>query len=215
MPASLHQHFSAARFYAILDTGYAPVERLAEICRAVLAGGADVVQLRAKAATTEQRIALLQELEPVCTAAHVPLICNDDLAAALEVPNVGLHIGQDDFPAREARAALGPGRALGLSTHSLAQAQSALALGRVLTYFATGPVFATPTKPDYAAVGLELVQAVAAINPSLPWFCIGGIQRQNVGQVRAAGARAVVAVSEVLLAPDPALVVRELRSRLG
>jgi thiamine-phosphate pyrophosphorylase len=207
----LRQQFSNARFYAILDTGYAPVERLAALGRAVLAGGAEVVQLRAKNSTTPQRIGLLRELAPLCAAAGVPLICNDDLAAALAVPGVGLHVGQDDLPAGEARVALGPDRALGLSTHSLAQAQAALELGAVLTYFATGPVFATQTKPDYPAVGLELVRTVAKINPSLPWFCIGGIHRGNVAQTRVAGARAVVAVSEVLCASDPAAVVRELR----
>lgn len=212
VPAASATRFSAARFYAILDTGYAPSERLADLCRAVLAGGAEVVQLRAKTATTAQRVALLRELAPLCTTANVPLIGNDDLAAVLAVPGVGLHIGQDDLSPLAARAALGPDRALGLSTHSLAQAQAALALGDVLTYFATGPVFATQTKPDYPAVGLELVRMVAKLHPALPWFCIGGIHRGNAAQVRAAGARAIVAVSDVLLSPDPAAVVRELRS---
>ncbi len=212
--AASFRNLSAARFYAILDTGYAPAGRLVEIGHAVLAGGADIVQLRAKNSTTAARIALLRGLAPICAAAGVPLVCNDDLAAAMAVPGVGLHIGQDDLPACEARAALGPGRPLGLSTHSLAQAQAALALGEVLTYFATGPVFATQTKPDYPAVGLSLVGTVAQLQPALPWFCIGGINRRNVAEVRAAGGRAVVAVSEVLCAPDPAGVVHELRAAM-
>ncbi len=214
MPASPDHRLAAARFYAILDPGYAPPEKLAPLCRAVLAGGADVVQLRAKAWPTSARVTLLRALAPLCADAGVPLVCNDDLAAALAVPGVGLHVGQDDLPPREARAALGPGRVLGLSTHSLPQARAALALGGVLSYFATGPVFATLTKPDYPAVGLDLVRAVAALNPVLPWFCIGGINRANAASVKAAGARAIVAVSEVLLAPDPAAVVRELRGGL-
>jgi len=202
---------STARFYAILDTGYAPADRLPDICQAVLAGGADIVQLRAKTATTAHRIALLRVLAPVCMAAGVPLVCNDDLAAALAVPGVGLHVGQDDLAPSAARAVLGPDRVLGLSTHSLAQARGALALGDVLSYFAVGPVFPTGTKPDYPSVGLELVRAVAALAPARPWFCIGGINQSNVADVRAAGARAVVAVSTVLLAADPETVVRELR----
>jgi thiamine-phosphate pyrophosphorylase len=200
---------ATAKFYAILDTQYAPAARLAEICRAVLAGGAGVVQLRAKAFTTGERIKLLKELTPLCTAAGVTLICNDDLEAALAVPGVGLHVGQDDLPPREARLALGPERVLGLSTHSLAQAQAALALRDALNYFAVGPVFKTGTKPDYAPVGLELVRTVAALRPVLPWFCIGGISRQNAAAVRAAGASALVAVSEVLRADDPEIAVRE------
>jgi thiamine-phosphate pyrophosphorylase len=203
---------SAARFYAILDPGYAPVSRFPEICRALLAGGAGIVQLRAKDATTAQRVEILVRLAPLCAAAGAPLICNDDLEAALAVPGVGLHVGQDDLAARAARAALGPARVLGLSTHSLPQAQAALALGEVLTYFAVGPVFPTGTKPDYPAVGLELVRAVAALTPPRPWFCIGGINRENAAPVRAAGARAIVAVSAVLRAPDPEKMVRELRT---
>jgi thiamine-phosphate pyrophosphorylase len=184
------------------------------MCRAVLAGGADVVQLRAKGATTAERVEILKMLAPMCAAAKVPLICNDDLEAALAVPGVGLHVGQDDLPAWKARSALGTERVLGLSTHSLEQARAALALGEVLTYFAVGPVFATATKPDYPAVGLELVRAVAALTPTLPWFCIGGINRKNVGLVRAAGARAVVAVSNVLLDDDPAGAVQELKAAM-
>lgn len=215
MPVAFRHRFATARFYAILDAGYAPLERFPELGRLVISGGADIVQLRAKHAATAQRVALLRALAPLCLAAGVPLICNDDLEAVLAVPGVGLHIGQDDMPPRAARAALGPDRALGFSTHSLPQAQAALNLGDTLTYFATGPVFATSTKPDYPAVGLELVCAVARINPPLPWFCIGGINRGNAAQVRAAGARAIVAVSEVLCAADPAAVVRELRAQLA
>ncbi len=204
---------SGARFYAILDTGYAPVERFGELAFAVLAGGADIVQVRAKKSTTAERIELLKGIAPLCAAAGVPLVCNDDLAAALAVPGVGLHLGQDDLPARGARTALGPERVLGLSTHSLAQAQGALALGDVLTYFAVGPIYKTGTKPDYPAVGLELVREVAALNPALPWFCIGGIKLQNAPLVRAAGAKALVAVSEVLLAENPAAVVKAFRGK--
>jgi thiamine-phosphate pyrophosphorylase len=214
VPAILPRPLSSARFYAILDTGYAPAAKLGELARAVLTGGADIVQLRAKKSTTAERIALLQEIAPLCASAGVPLVCNDDLTAALAVPSVGLHLGQDDLPAREARAALGPERVLGLSTHSLAQAQGALALGDILNYFAVGPVYKTGTKPDYPPVGLELVRTVAALNPSLPWFCIGGLNLQNAPLVRVAGAKALVAVSEVLRAENPAAVVRSLRKEM-
>ena len=206
---------SASRFYAILDTGYLPVARFAEMGRAVLAGGAGIVQVRAKDATTAQRVAILKTLAPLCAAADAPLICNDDVEAALAVPGVGLHVGQHDLAPRAARAALGPGRVLGLSTHSLAQAQAALLLGDVLEYFAVGPVFPTGTKPDYPAVGLELVRAVAALAPPRPWFCIGGINRENAAPVRAAGARAIVAVSAVLRAAEPEKMVRDLRTMMG
>lgn len=215
MNALSHPAAASARFYAILDTGYAPPERMAELGRAVLAGGAGVVQLRAKSATTAARLAMLKTLAPLCAAAGVPLVGNDDLEAVMGVAGVGLHVGQDDLEARAARAALGPERVLGLSTHSLEQAKAAMAMAEVLTYFAVGPVFATATKPDYPAVGLELVRTVAALRPTLPWFCIGGINRRNAWQVRAAGGRAIVAVSDVLGDADPAGAVRELVAAMG
>ena len=123
---------------------------------------------------------------------------------------VGLHIGQDDTPAREARERIGPHRILGLSTHSAEQAQEAMNLGAdVLSYFAVGPLFATQTKPDYTPIGLELATWVAQENPDLPYFCIGGINRANAQQVRDTGARRVVTVSDVLLAEDTATAVKE------
>lgn len=210
----------SARFYAILDTGYVPRERWTAVCRALLLGGAAVIQLRAKRETAAERRGLLEEILPLfvpeaVVAAPPPLVINDDLALALSYPGLGLHVGQDDLAPQLARARLGPDRLLGLSTHSPAQAAAAQALpAGTLDYFAVGPVFATPTKPDYTPVGLELVRHVAASRPTLPWFCIGGIKRTNLAEVRAAGGERVVVVSEILTAADPAALIREYRTHL-
>ncbi len=202
--------FAQCRVYGILDTGYVPPERLKEKCRALLAGGAGIVQLRAKKESPAQRRDILSQIFPLFEDSSVPLILNDDLETALAFPRVGLHVGQDDLPVAQARAALGPERILGLSTHSPAQAQGAIAQADLLDYFAVGPVFATPTKPDYTPVGLELVKYVAGLNPPLPWFCIGGVKRENATEVIAAGAQGLVAVSDILLADDTAEAVRRL-----
>lgn len=209
-----------ARFYAILDTGYVSSDRWASTCIALLRGGADIVQLRAKRQTPAERLALLEEILPLfnpgaVVAAPPPLIVNDDIALALAYPNIGIHVGQDDIAPQLVRERLGPGRHIGLSTHSPEQARAAQALpAGTLDYFAVGPVFATPTKPDYTPVGLELVRHVAATRPALPWFCIGGIKRSNLTSVLAAGASRVVVVSEVLCDADPAAIVRDFRSSL-
>lgn len=211
----------SARFYAILDTGYVPPARWTAVCRALLLGGADIVQLRAKRETYARRRALLEEILPLFSpgavvAAPPPLVVNDDIDLALAYPGLGLHVGQDDLAPQLARSRLGPGRILGLSTHSPAQAAAAQALpAGTLDYFAVGPVFATPTKPDYQPVGLELVRHVAAACPALPWFCIGGIKRANLPAVLAAGATRIVVVSEVLCASDPSALIRDLRTALG
>lgn len=177
-------------------------------CSALLRGGAGILQVRAKKQSPAERKRLALLAAPLCEQHRVPLIINDDLELALTIPNAGLHIGQDDMPVAEARAALGSERIIGLSTHSLEQAEKALALEEgLLDYFVTGPVFPTQTKPDYIPVGLQLVGEVAAlrkkINRSgLPWYCIGGINRGNLAQVLSAGAERVVIVSDLLLAPS-------------
>lgn len=210
----------SARFYAILDTGYVPRDRWSSVCRALLRGGADIIQLRAKREAAAERRRLLEEILPLFVPGAVvatppPLVINDDPDLALAYPQLGLHVGQDDLAPERARARLGPGRLLGLSTHSPAQAATAQALpAGTLDYFAVGPVFATPTKPTYTPVGLELVRHVAASSPALPWFCIGGIKRGNLAAVRAAGGSRVVVVSEVLCAADPAAVIDEYKAAL-
>lgn len=195
-----------ARFYGILDTAYVPRGAWREKCRALVAGGAGLVQLRMKREAPEERARLAAEVVELVPRGC--LIINDDVALAASIPAAGLHVGQDDADPTEARAILGPGRVLGLSTHSVAQVSGALTLpAGVLSYFAVGPVYATATKPEYAAVGLELVRYVAGCRPDLPWFAIGGVRADRLEAVAEAGARRVVAVSEPLLAPDTAAVV--------
>ncbi len=208
-----------ARLYGILDAGYLRPEQFAPMCRALMSGGADIIQVRAKGASKDEYRRLLDSVLPLFEGSAIPLIINDHLDIALEYPTCGLHVGQDDTPVREAREALGPGRLLGLSTHSVAQAQAALALSDQLSYFCIGPVFPTGTKPDYIPVGLDLVKRVTTLNESLarqpggealPLFAIGGINRRNAAQVRSAGARRIVVVSDILEADDPEAAAREL-----
>jgi thiamine-phosphate pyrophosphorylase len=182
--------------------------------RQLLAGGAGLLQVRAKRESPAERRALAEAVLPLCEAAGVPLIINDDLELARSLPGAGLHVGQDDIDVALAREALGPDRLLGLSTHSPEQARGALDRAHLLNYFAVGPVYPTGTKPDYLPVGLQLVRTVAAMNPPLPWFCIGGINRANAAAVIEAGARRLVSVSAVLLAEDPVAEVQFYRSLL-
>ena len=196
-------------FYGILDTGYVSRENWINKCKALLEGGAGIIQLRAKKESSDERRELLEEVLPLFSEVSVPLIINDDLELAASYPNLGLHVGQDDITPREARERLGPDRIIGLSTHSMLQAQAAICLKDLINYFAVGPIFATGTKPDYTPVGKSLITQVRTLEPPLPFFCIGGINRSNLPQVRAAGAKGVVAVSDVLEDPDTAEAVRE------
>ncbi|KAF0094199.1 MAG: thiamine-phosphate pyrophosphorylase [Puniceicoccaceae bacterium 5H] len=210
------QDLHAALFYGILDTGYVSDHAWEDKCRALIDGGADIIQLRAKHETPDQRRTLLERILPLFEHIDTPLVINDHLELALAYPRLGLHLGQDDMSVAEARKQLGPDRVLGLSTHSPQQAADAMLLhGQHLNYFAVGPVYATPTKPTYEPVGLELVRHVAALQAPLPWFAIGGVNRQTIAEVKAAGAPRVVVVSDVLKASDTAAAVREIRQAMA
>jgi thiamine-phosphate pyrophosphorylase len=203
-------HLENASFYGILDTGYVSEADWFSKCEQLILGGADIIQLRAKKESIQKKIELLEKILPLFNENTPPLIINDDIEIALKFPNLGLHIGQDDIPAKEARAQLGPNRILGLSTHSIEQAKGAIEQSDLLDYFAVGPVFATNTKPDYIPVGLELVNLVTELKPPLPFYCIGGINLSNIKQVIDNGGRRVVAVSDVLCADDTAKAVKRL-----
>lgn len=189
------------KLYAILDLGYVSEEDAARATQDLLAGGADLLQLRAKGhdPATIRRVA--RTLIPLCRAARVPFILNDHPALAAELDADGVHIGQDDGSLADARAIVGPGKIIGRSTHSLDQARAALAEG--FDYIGFGPLFPTPTKLGRPGIGLENIDAMEReVGSRIPAFCIGGIKRSNLAQVLAAGARRVVIVSDLLTAED-------------
>jgi thiamine-phosphate pyrophosphorylase len=204
----------ATRFYGILDTAYVAAERWTIVCSQLIAGGAGLVQVRAKNSSRAGREDLVQKVIHLFDrkSGKPPfLIINDDADLCASVAGAGLHIGQDDIPPIDARKQIGPDRVLGLSTHSQAQAEDAMNLPNgILDYFCIGPVYATQTKPDYTPVGLDLVRWTAGKRPDLPWFCIGGINRGNLREVVSAGAQRVVVVSDVLMDPDPAAAIRAI-----
>lgn len=202
-------------FYGIVDTGYVAHEMLFDKCVQIADAGVKIIQLRAKKEDSPTRRNLAFELLPIFKKRQdVFFIINDDIELAAEIcsliPNAGLHIGQDDGDPKSVRAEIGYDRVLGLSTHSIEQAAAADNLNDVLDYFAVGPVYATNTKPGRPAVGLELVEKVAASNPRLPWFCIGGVNAKTAAQVRKAGGRRIVAVSDVLVQNDTTEAVKSL-----
>lgn len=204
-----------AFFYGIVDTGYVDHSKLAQKCRMLEKAGAKIIQLRAKKETALEREKLAYELLPIFARKGAPyFIINDDAALAKkicsEIPNAGLHIGQDDLSPQEARLLLGDEAIIGLSTHSFEQASAANDMDQILTYFAVGPVYATQTKPGRPAVGLDLIGKVKALKPKIPWFCIGGINAKTAAEVRNAGAERIVAVSDVLKPDDTAAAVGAL-----
>ncbi|MGP4031411.1 thiamine phosphate synthase [Pseudarthrobacter sp. 1C304] len=225
---------TAARLYLCTD---ARQERgdFADFVDAAFAGGVDIIQLRDKSLEATEELELLDILNQAAQRHGRLWSVNDraDLASLSGAPV--FHIGQKDLPVGAAREFLGGDTRIGLSTHTPEQVDAAIAsaaAGNRLDYFCVGPVWATPTKPGRAAVGLELVQyaadatlraasdstaaadSTAASNNTVPWFAIGGIDLGNVEQVVLAGARRIVVVRAITEADDPAAAAGALLEAL-
>ncbi len=202
-----------ARLYAILDLGYAREENAADVAAALLAGGADLLQLRAKGHSEEIIRRIAETLMPLCKNAGVPFILNDFPHLAAKLGADGVHIGQDDGSLLDARKIVGPHMIVGRSTHSLDQARAALAEG--FNYIGFGPLFPTPTKLGRPGIGLEHIRKMERdVGSRIPAFCIGGIRRDNLQTVLDAGARRVVIVSDLLQAGDITAATKEVRDSI-
>ncbi len=186
------ERLERARLYLVCD------DRPDAFLERALRGGVDIVQLRLKGAGEDAILGAARRFATVCARHGALFIVNDrpDLAAAAGAD--GVHVGQDDVTVADARAAVGPERLVGLSTHSPAQIEAAAGVD----YIGVGPVHATPTKPGRPAVGLDLVR-YAARHASVPFFAIGGIDAGNVESVRAAGAERIAVVRALTEAEDP------------
>jgi thiamine-phosphate pyrophosphorylase len=171
-----------------------------------------MVQLREKEWPSGRLLPVARRLRERCRVAGVTFVVNDRLDLALVVEADGIHLGQDDLPPGAVRPLLRPGMVLGLSTHSLEQARAAQAAGA--SYVAVGSMFATATKPDFQLVGPALLRKLRA-EIRVPLIGIGGIGRDNVGEVIRAGADGVAVISAVCGADDPARATRDLLAAIG
>jgi thiamine-phosphate pyrophosphorylase len=189
-----------------------PGADLEALLRAALGGGVDIVQLREKELGRDEIERAAATFRRVADTYSALFILNDDPELARICNADGVHVGQDDASAEEARELLGSDAIVGLSTHS--EEQIAAAAGRPVDYISVGPVWETPTKQGRPGVGLELV-AHAAEHAVHPFFGIGGIDASNAEQVVLAGARRLCAVRAIRDAPDPGAAAAELRRTFG
>ncbi|MGH7983136.1 MAG: thiamine phosphate synthase [Candidatus Udaeobacter sp.] len=188
---------SECRLYGIIDLGYVEESDVTHVAEQMVAGCVDMIQLRAKGKSLDELAGYAARLHEITARSTTPLIVNDHAEIASRVPVEGAHVGQDDDSIEVARRKAGRAVLIGKSTHSLEQALAAQREGAA--YIGFGPIFATPTKPDYAPIGLADIRRVHA-EISLPVFCIGGINIDNLQSVIDAGAKRVVMVSALLKA---------------
>ena len=206
------RNLSDCRLFGILDLGYLDASELPRVAEAMLQGDVDLIQLRAKRQSLEEIVDLAGALHEITSRAGIPLIVNDYAEIAATVPVEGVHLGQDDDSLAHARKKAGRHLLLGKSTHSFEQAVAAEREGA--DYIGFGPIFATPTKPDYQPIGLTGIKRVHN-DVTVPIFCIGGIKIENLGQLIAAGAKRVAIVSGLLKAPDIAKYARACKALLN
>jgi thiamine-phosphate pyrophosphorylase len=199
--------------YPIVDAARLRGRDVATVVDLLARAGARLIQLRVKTHADRERLALARAAVAAARASGARLVVNDRADIAAISGADGLHVGQDDLPPAEARAVIGPGMILGVSTHGLAQL--AAAASAPVDYVAIGPVFATRSKDDPdPVVGLEMVRRARAM-VSRPLVAIGGITRANARDVVAAGADGVAVISDLLDAPDLGRAFAELRAALA
>jgi len=198
--------------YLVLDPGLCADYGLVATARAAVAGGATMVQLRDKQASTAGLIGTGRALKQALAGSGARLVINDDVEAAIAIGADGLHIGQDDGDPRAARDRIGPGMILGVSVETLDLAGRIDP--RVVDHVGVGPVFATPTKPDHKApIGLDGLARLVAASP-VPAVAIGGLKAEHAAAVIASGARGLAVVSAICGQPDPRRAAAEIAALL-
>jgi thiamine-phosphate pyrophosphorylase len=209
------EQLDAARLYFVCEAR-PQGEDPRPLLDAALRGGADLIQMREKELDDDRLVEAARPFRDAADAHGALFILNDrpDLVAATGAD--GVHVGQEDMPVAEARGIAGPDVLVGLSTRSAQQVSAACAATGAdrPDQISVGPVWETPTKPGRPAAGLDLIR-FAAREAGLPWFAIGGIDTENVGEVVAAGAARAVIVRAIRDAADPEAAARALRSALG
>lgn len=193
--------------YVIADNSIVPHKTHLEIAKSSLDAGAKIIQFRAKNLDRRHFFKTAQSLARICESYNALLIVNDDLEIALEIGAGGVHLGADDLPIEEAKKQA-PNLIIGRSTHSIEEAIIAEKAGA--DYVAFGAIFPTQTKGRPTPIqGIEKLKEVCA-KVNKPIVAIGGIKRENLPQIRHAGASSAAFISEIVCAESISDRVREL-----
>ncbi len=205
---SAHDLRRSMRLYAVTDSTWLAGRSLADCVAQALEGGVTFVQLREKHLSTREIVALASTIVPLCHAAGVPFVINDDVEAALLSGADGVHVGQSDTACAEARRILGSDAIVGVSAQTVEQALAAEAAGA--DYLGVGALFKTDTKADAAVVSREELAAMCAA-VSIPVVGIGGLNASTVSILDETGACGAAVVSALFAKDDIRAAARTLR----
>jgi thiamine-phosphate pyrophosphorylase len=197
--------------YVIIDTAFVGGRSHSEVARQALKGGTSIIQLRDKTTDKGELLKIARELCTLCRENGALFIMNDYLDVAVAAGVDGVHLGQKDLPLKEARKLLPMDMILGCSTTSVEMAVTAEADGA--DYIAVGSMYPTSSKATAVVVGPDMLRQVRQAT-SRPLVAIGGINRDNVAEVIAAGADSVSVISAVVSANDPEEAARQIVDRL-
>ena len=194
--------------YAVTDRSWLRGSTLYEQVEKALRGGATFIQLREKSLDTESFIEEAGQIKILCEKYHVPFVINDNVEVALAVGADGVHVGQGDMAASDARKKLGAGKIIGVTARTVQQAAEAERQGA--DYLGTGAVFATSTKGDAKEISHGTLKEICR-SVSIPVVAIGGITAGNVMELKGTGSEGVAVVSAVFASEDIESAARELR----
>jgi thiamine-phosphate pyrophosphorylase len=202
------------RLYAIVDPEVAGGRALPELARLVASGGATLVQLRDKTRDTRDMVDEARAVHAALMPSGIPLLINDRIDVALAVGAEGVHVGQEDMTAQDARRLLGPKAIIGLSIKNVAQAEAAPV--DLIDYAGIGGVFSTTSKDVRTPIGVAGLAGIITVlrrrAPDMPVCGISGISAANAAEVIAAGADGISVISALSLQADPAAAARDLRA---
>ena len=199
------------RLYVLISNSIA-TKSVKEASRLVIDGGADAIQLREKTISDSQFITLAREVRDITTKRESLLIINDRIHIAREVNADGVHLGQQDMCALEARDIIGNEKIIGVSTHSITQAKQAQKNGA--DYIAIGPIYPTSTKDYEPSVGIEIIREISGA-VSIPFIAIGAITLDNLDEILKAGASRIAVCSAIIGAKDIYSTTRQFKKKLG
>lgn len=196
------------RLYAVTDRAWAADEDalMAQI-EAAIDGGASIVQLREKHLDSGAFLAEAERFVALCRRKGAVSIINDDVEIAVKTGADGVHVGQEDLRAGEARRLLGPDKLIGVSAHTVDEALAAQAAGA--DYLGVGAAFVTGTKTDAKPISKETIRAVTAA-VDIPVVAIGGVTRENLPELKGCGLDGVAVVSALFAQSDVKAAAREL-----
>lgn len=198
---------SAMLLYAVTDRAWLNGRELSDLVEQCVQAGATFVQLREKELSQEEFIAEAKKVKQVTDRYRVPFVINDNIQVAKAVDADGVHVGQGDMNPREIRKILGEDKIIGVSAQTVEQAKKAQADGA--HYIGVGAAFVTATKEDAKPITLAQFRAITS-SVDIPVVAIGGINRENILQLKGTGVDGVAVVSAIFAQPDIGKATREL-----